>query len=195
MQSIIGLRSIGAVMLAAALIATSGPSAIAAKLQGYAWHCEDQKQVCFWHKAVVSPPKGWTEDEGWTRRYQALFLFRNGDKSKSKPVMYVRTHHGDKNQALDDYVRVAQERWTGRVPDSRIEPQPDFAQDGKPGFKVFLYRNPSQPDQAFELTAFKKDVDPDHPNETYFFQVVLVAPSMKEIDGARAAFYELLGRL
>lgn len=175
--------------------AMSATSAVAARLQGYMWFCTDKKEMCWWHKAVVAPPKGWIEDEAWTKRYKAVVLFQNGDKSRSKPVMYVRAHSGDKDLALDKYISVAQERWSRKVPDSVIEPLADFERAGKPGLKVFLYKNPSQPEQAFELTAFMKDVDVTHPQQTYFFQVVLASPTMQALEGAKPAFYELLGNL
>jgi hypothetical protein len=30
-----------------------------AKLQDYMWLCGEKKEMCWWHKAVVAPPKGW----------------------------------------------------------------------------------------------------------------------------------------
>ena len=173
----------------------SRSDANAAQLKGYVWNCPDKPAICWWHKAVVEPPKGWAENETWTMRYKALVMFPDGRNDKTKPVMYVRTHSGDKTLALDEYIRVAQERWKGRIPDSSIEPLADLDRAGKPGFKVYLYRNPSQPEQAFELTAFMKDVDAAHPEQTYFFQVVLSSPSMDELEKAKPAFYELLGKL
>ena len=175
--------------------AMSATGAIAAKLQGYMWLCGENKQMCWWHKAVVTPPKGWIEDEAWTQRYKSVVLFQNGDKSRSKPVMYVRAHSGDKDLDLQKYISVAQERWSKKVADSVIEPLADFERADKPGLKVFLYKNPSQPDQAFELTAFMKDVDAAHPQQTYFFQVVLSSPTLEALEAAKPAFYELLGNL
>ncbi|CAN0508632.1 unnamed protein product, partial [Phaeothamnion confervicola] len=137
----------------------AGQPAAAAQLKGYAWICPEKKEMCYWHKAVVAPPKGWTEDEAWTQRYKSLMMFPNGDRSRSKPVMYVRAHAGDKDLGIDAYIAVAQERWMKKVTDSTIEPLADFPRAGKPAFKVFLYKNPSQADQAFELTAFLKDTD------------------------------------
>jgi hypothetical protein len=169
--------------------------AIAARLQGYMWLCQDQKETCWWHKAVVSPPKGWIEDTAWTQRYRAAVFFQNGDKARNKPLMYVRAHNGDKEQDLEGYIRVAQERWAKRLPDSTIEPLADVERGAKPTFKIFLYRNPSQPEQAFELTAFMKDVDDAHQGQTYFFQVVLAAPSLTVLENAKPAFFELLGNL
>jgi hypothetical protein len=176
-------------------VALSPVGAVGAELKGYAWLCGESKRICFWHKAVVTPPKGWVEDEAWTMRYQAAVLFENGDKSASKPVMYLRTHNGDGALSLEKYISVAQERWLKRLPDSSIEPLADFERKGQPSFKVFLYKNPSQPDQAFELTAFMKGVDSAHPDQTYFFQIVLSSPSMKELERTKPAFYELLAKI
>jgi len=180
-------------LLTSAALPLSG--AAAAELKGYAWLCAENNKICFWHKAVVTPPKGWIEDEAWTKRYQAVVLFESGDKSKEKPVMYLRTHSGDGTLSLDRYISVAQERWLKQVPDSSIVPLADFERNGQPSFKIFLYKNPSQPDQAFELTAFMKGVDPAHPDQTYFFQIVLSSPSMKELERTKPAFYELLAKI
>jgi hypothetical protein len=174
------------------------PGAAAAELKGYAWICgenEGVNRICFWHKAAVTPPKGWIEDEAWTMRHQAVMLFENGDKSKAKPVMYVRTHNGDGALSLEHYITVAQERWLKRVPDCSIASLPNFERKDQPSFKIFLYKNPSQPEHAFELTAFMKDVDSAHPDETYFFQIVLSSPSMEELQRTKPAFYELLAKI
>lgn len=171
--------------------------AAASELKGYAWLCGENEgitRLCFWHKAVVTPPKGWIEDEAWTMRYQTVVLFENGDKSTAKPVMYLRTHHGDAALSLEKYISTAQERWLKGLPDSTIEPLADFERKGQPSFKVFLYKNPSQADQAFELTAFMKGVDSAHPDQTYFFQIVLSSPSVRELERTKSAFYELLAK-
>jgi len=168
---------------------------VAAEIKGYAVHCPEKKQICFWHKAVVAPPPGWIEDEDWTSRYQAMVLFENGDQSSDKPMMYLRAHAREKGLVLDKYVSAAQEHWQKAHPDCSIKPLADFERKDKPGFKVYLYKNPSQPEQAYELTAFTKDTDNVHPDQTYFFQAVLVSPSMDELERAKPAFYELLAKL
>lgn len=171
------------------------PGAGGTELKGYAWECSDKKQLCFWHRAVVTPPKGWVEDDAWTRRNQALVLFENGGKGANTPIMYLRAHSGDNELSLEDYIAVAQSRWKNGASGSSIEPLPDFARKNRPSFKVFLYKNPSVPDQAFEITAFTKDVDAANTQETYFFQAVLSSPSLEEIERTKSAFYELLSNL
>jgi hypothetical protein len=171
------------------------PGAGGTEVKSYDWECSEATQVCSWREAVVTPPKGWIEDEGWTRHYQALVLFENGDKSVKKPVMFLRAHNGDGELTLEEYIGVAQDRLKKRASDASIEPLPDFKRAGKPSFKVFLYKKPSAPDQEFELIAFVKDTGAADPQESHFFQAVLSSPSMEEIERAKPAFYELLRNL
>lgn len=173
--------------------ATAVPTS-ASDLDGILIPCGDN-QMCPWVKTKAAPPAGWVEDKDWTHRYQAVFFFEGGDHSPKKPLIYVRTHLGEAGLGLDDYIKVAQSKWKAQHKDSKLDPQPDLKREGKPTFKVFLYRNPSVRDQAFELTAFTKDTDPSHGNSTYFQQAVLVAPTREAIEAARPIFEALLGRL
>lgn len=177
----------------AALIAATSP-APASELDGILEPCGDNR-MCPWVKTKAEAPKGWAEDKEWTERYKAVFFFEGGDQSKDKPVLYVRTHLAEASIDLDAYIKQAQAGWKGDHKASKIEPQPGLQRDGKPAFKVFLYKNPAVKDQAFELTAFTKDTDPSHGNSTYFQQVVLVAPTRAVLDAARPAFEDLLRRL
>lgn len=193
-----GARGVRACMAAAALMAplATGPAATGAELKGFVYPCAEK--MCFWHKAVFATPKGWREDEGWTRRYKAAVLFPESGATRSDPMMYVRAHFGQRDLGIDEYVRGAQERWKQQNPASTIEPQADVVRPGKPTLKVFLYRNPSTPEQAFELTAFMKDNNtaPDtNPADMYFFQAVLIAPSLSALEKAKPAFLDLLGGL
>lgn len=181
-------------LLLTAVLTCAGPQPRASELDGILVPC-GTNAMCPWVKTKAEPPKGWTEDKEWTERYQAVFFFEGGDQSESKPLIYVRTHLAEGEIGLDDYVKDAQAKWREQHDDSTIEPQPDVTRAGKPALKVFLYKNPSVPDQAFELTAFVKDTDPSHGNRAYFQQAVLVAPSQETLDAARPAFLELLGRL
>ena len=135
-------RSI-ALVAAAIAIAGGAGRAISAEIKGFAYPCGENQgtvQICSWHQVVVPAPKGWIEDEAWTKRYRALTLFPNGDKSKSKPLIYVRTHYGDKTLSIEDDVAGAQEKWKKKMPDSTIEAQPDLVRTGKPTFKMVLSR-------------------------------------------------------
>jgi hypothetical protein len=169
----------------------------AAELKGYGavGRCPEKQQICFWVKAVVTPPKGWIEDEDWGFRYRNLFLFENGDQSTNKPLMYLQAQPAGKDDTLEKYIENVEKSWKASNPDNTIERLADFERKNKPAFKVFLYRNPSNPEQAFELTAFTRDVDAANPERTYTFQAVLVSPDEKELERTKAAFYELLANL
>lgn len=170
----------------------AGPAS-AARLLGHLEVCG--KQMCPWYESRVEPPKGWEKDVGWTRRYKAVFMFPGGDQSKEASVMYVRAHQGEPRMAIEDYIRGAQEKWRGKVAGATIEALEDVKREGKPGFKVYFYRNPSSEEQGYELTAFMKDTSPDFKDATFYFQVVLSSPSQAELDKAKPAFYELLNGL
>lgn len=175
------------------LLAGAAAIASASELDGILVPCG--KGMCPWVKTKAAPPEGWVEDKEWTERYQAVFFFENDDHSPEKPLIYVRSHLGEAKVSLDAYVEGAQSSWKSSHKRSKIEPEADVTRDGKPTFKVFLYKNPDVKEQAFELTAFTKDTDPSHGNATYFQQAVLVAPTMAALDAARPAFKALLGRL
>lgn len=183
----------GSAVLAALAFATS-VATTASDLDGILVPCGENR-MCPWVKTKAEAPKGWVEDKEWTERYQSVFFFEGGDQGKDKPVIYVRTHLANASIELGPYIADAQKQWRGSHKQTKIEPQADITRAGKPAFKVFLYKNPTVKDQAFELTAFTKDTDPSHGNATYFQQAVLIAPTQAVLDAARPAFEELLGRL
>jgi hypothetical protein len=182
--------------LISVLSCTAAAHVSAAELTGSFTACPEKQQLCLWLKPVVTLPKGWIEDEEWSNRYKWLFLFENGDRSTDKPLMYLQVKPPSKNQTLEEYIENVEKYWKTRNRGSTIERLADFERKNKPTFKVFLYKNPSNPEQAFELTAFTEDVDTAHPGaRTYFFQAVLVSPNKKELERTKAAFYELLANL
>jgi hypothetical protein len=180
--------------LTLALAGAAAFHASAAELKGYANVCPEKQQICAWLKAVVTPPKGWIEDEDWGFRYRNLFLFENDDHSASKPAMYLTTYP-EKGETLEQFIEVVQKSWKGHHKERTIEKLADFERKNKPSFKVFLFRNRANPEQAFELTAFTHEVDAAHPERTYFFEAVLISPNKKELERTKGAFYELLANL
>jgi hypothetical protein len=62
---------------------------------------------------------------------------------------------------------------------SVIEPLADFERAGRAELKVFLQEPPGR--AGVRADRFMKDVDEAHPQQTYFFQVVLASPN----EGAR----------
>ncbi|MGE3247780.1 MAG: hypothetical protein AB7F96_09525 [Beijerinckiaceae bacterium] len=179
-----------ALFVAMAALAGAGVRAAEVKPQYYI----RGNQTGVWYKSSVKLPKGWVENTAWSQRYERVVLFENGDNSSAKPFMYVRVHPGPEI-ALETYIRTAQQRWLARLKDTTIEQLPDVANAGASPIKLYLYRNPSAPSQAFELTAFMKDAAGRHGGKPMFFQIVLAAPTQSELDRARPALMELLRNL
>ena len=131
--------------LTLALGCAAAVHASAAELKGYAVPCPEKHQICFWGKPAVTPPKGWIEDEDWSNRYHALFLFENGDNSTDKPVMYIHAEAPRKGDTLEQFIEAGQKDWKARQKDRSIEKLADFERKNKPSFKVFLYRESFNP--------------------------------------------------
>ncbi len=149
-------------------------------------------KACPWFEAAVTPPKGWTISKNETHINRVALMFPGAKVDYSGAVMYVKTTFDGDNQALADFIATAQKRWKASHADFTAEKLADFKRDGKPDCTVYLYKNPSMPQQAFELTAFVKDTDPAHKDQNFVFQAVMTAPAMKMIEENKAAFYELL---
>jgi hypothetical protein len=188
--------STGRTSLAAALalsafacLSQSAPAS-AGEIQRYMVDCGGK--MCPWFEAVVTPPKGWVISKNETHINRVTLMFPGAKVDYSGAVMYVKTSFDGDNQPLADFIATAQKRWKASHADFTAEKQADVKRGGKPDGTVFLYKNPSMPQQAFELTAFVKDVDPAHKDQNFVFQVVLTAPSMQGIDANKAAFYEML---
>ncbi len=171
------------------------PTAIghAASIQGHIVDCGGK--LCPWFQATADAPKGWEADEKEGERHRVAIYFPEGANDPAKGDISGKTAHDWEKQPLEDFISGAQKEWLKENPTSTVERLEDLKREGKPTVQLYLYRNPSQPKQAFELTAFVKDKDDAHPAADYFFQAVLSAPSMQAIDDARPAFMDLLKRL
>ena len=65
--------------------------------------------------------------------------------------------------------------------------------DGEAPFKLFLYRNPDKPKQAFETIAYGFAIQPN--GERYFLTVVDTAADEAAIDRSNDAFLAVLKEL
>lgn len=165
-------------------------AADAGQIKRFVEPCQDG--MCPWFLAVVTPPAGWSEDEEATQTNHVAMLTRDGHVTARDAIMYVLTGYDWHKLSLDEYIKGSEDGWLEKVKDAKIDDLGELKRDGKPAFRIRLYHNPSQPKQAFELTAFTKDVDPQHTDQSFFFQVVLTGPSMKSLEIAKPAFYEIL---
>lgn len=184
------LRPAAAAMM---LLAVSAAPGHATRIQGHLVDCGGK--MCPWFQAIVDAPKGWGLDKDESLRHRVAIYFPEGPDDPAKGVMYIKAAREWEKQPLDGFIAGAQEEWLKVNPTSKVERLEDVRRDGKPAIQLYLYRNPSQPRQAFELTAFVKISDNSYQEANYFLQAVLSAPSMQAIDAARPAFMELLQRL
>ena len=84
--------------------------------------------------------------------------------------------------------------WRKSEPQVKITPMSDVTRSGGSApFKVFLYANPTHPKQAFEMTAFGLEPQPD--GSHYIITVVTTASNRKAIDDSKTAYQAILAQL
>jgi hypothetical protein len=178
---------------AAALLAFLAHPA-SAEIQKLMAMCPGQK-LCAWYKAVVSPPPGWAEDKEFGGSHFITALFPDQPKvGPDAPLIYLQVSLHQDNQTLEENIAQNQGIWRKSEPEAKITPLPDVPRGGEHApFKVFLYENPTHPKQAFELTAFTLEKQPDGTH--YIITVVDTASSRKAIDASRDAYTAVLGSL
>jgi len=172
-------------------LASAGNSAEIQKLMQM---CPGQK-LCAWYRADVAPPKGWVEDKEFGGAHFITALLPDQPKlGPEAPLIYIQVGLHQDHQTLEENIAQNQGIWRKSEPKAKITPLPDAPRGGgKPPFKVFLYENPTHPKQAFELTAFAAEPQPD--GSHYIITVVDTASNRKAIDASREAFLAVLGGL
>ena len=86
-------------------------------------------------------------------------------------------YHRDKQQTLDDFARVSNERWLASAK-AKIAALPAVARaNGKPGFRRFSYENPTKAQQAYEMGAF--GIDGDQDGNEFVLDVVMTGNSKR----------------
>jgi hypothetical protein len=185
-------RALG--LAAAAAFAGLASPLSSAEIQKMMVLCQGGK-LCPWFQARVAPPKGWIEDkdEG-AKHFVAMFLPDKTDVGENDPMIYVQTSYHRDQQTLAENVKMNQDLWRKSEPKARITalaPAPRGA--GKEPFQVFLYENPSRPEQAFEKMAYGLEPLPDGGH--YILTVADTASTRKAIDDSSEAFQAILGGL
>jgi hypothetical protein len=175
-------------IICAALLASSAAAASAAPIGRHMEECGGK--LCPWFEATVVAPKGWRLDKAQTSTNRiAIFT---PTQAIEKSLIYIKTTYDPAGQSLTDFVDTAQKRWLATDSLAGIEQLAEMKREGKPPILLYLYTNPSRPRQAFELTAFVKDMDPAQRDQYFFFQAVLLAPTKEAVEAAKSAFLELL---
>ena len=186
-------RRLGPALVAAAAFALlSAPAS--AEIRKMMTACPGQK-LCAWLRADIAPPKGWVEDKGdGESHFVTMLVPDKPELGAADPLIYVQTSLNTKAQTLDENIQANQDIWRKSEPNVKITALGTVARaGGKEPFKVFLYENPSRPQQAVEKIAFAFDRQAN--GELYTFIVVDTAASRKAIDDSNDAYQAVLAGL
>lgn len=174
-------RALPATLLAAAFVFCG---AARAEVQKFLNPCPGQ-ELCPSFRLVMTPPAGWVLDVQATKENDVQIMVPKGKTfANAEPLIYVQVfYHRDKQQTLEDFARVSNERWLAASAKAKIAALAAVARDnGKPGFLRFAYDNPGKPQQAYEMGAFGIDGDKD--GNEFVLDVVMTANSKKALDRA-----------
>ncbi len=167
--------------LAAALLA-GAPNA-SAEVQKFVAYCNGQ--LCPYYQLVLTPPDGWVIDKEATAQNKIQMIVPKGmDFGNAPALIYVQVFlHRDKQQPLEDFARVSNERWLAGVKGARITPLPPVERaNGKPAFLRFAFENPNNKQQAYEVGAF--GIDADNDGNEFVLDVVMSGRAQKDLDRA-----------
>lgn len=153
--------------------------------------CPGQK-LCAWYLSTVTPPKGWVEDkDAGERNHVTILLPDKDDLDFNDPMIYVQTSLEAGTDSLEAIIAVNQTQWRKQEPKGSITPAGTAPRaNGAEPFKLFLYRNPDKPKQAFEAIAYGFTTQPN--GERYFLTVVDTAAAKAAIDRSNDDFLAVL---
>lgn len=143
------------------------------------------RQLCPSFRLVMTPPDGWVLDVQATKENDVQIVVPKGKTfANAEPLIYVQVfYHRDKQQTLEDFARVSNQRWLAASAKAKITALPAVARtNGKPGFLRFAYENPGKTQQAYEMGAFGIDGDKD--GNEFVVDVVMTGNSKTALDRA-----------
>ncbi len=152
-------------------------------MQKFAIPCNGQ--ICPFFQLVLTPPDGWVFDKEATAQNKVQMIVPKGKDFATAPALiYVQVfYHRDKQQSLEDFAKVSNERWLASVIGARITPLPPIERaNGKPGFLRFAFENQNNKQQAYEVGAF--GFDNDHDGNEFVLDVVMTGRAKKDLDRA-----------
>jgi hypothetical protein len=175
-----------------ALLALAAAAALAGALLRNA-HAEVKKfiqlcggqQLCPYFQLVLTPPDGWVIDQAATKKNKVQMLVPKGTTFADAPTLiYVQVfYHRDKQETLDDFAKLSNDRWLADVPNAKITPLAAVVRtNGKADFLRFAFENPSKTQQAYEVGAFGIDGDTD--GNEFVLDVVMSGATKAALDKA-----------
>jgi hypothetical protein len=182
--------TLAALLLAVALAALA-PGGAAGEIKKNMTMCPGQK-LCAWFQSTVTPPAGWIEDKEAGEQNRVTMLTPDKPElSESDPLIYVQTSLLPGAETLDAVIASNQALWRKKEPKGSITPAGAAPRaDGKEPFKLFLYENPSRPQQAFETIGYAFETLPN--GERHFLTVVDTASNKAAIEASREAFLAVM---
>jgi hypothetical protein len=181
--------------VAAASILSTGPlfgESARAEVQKFLNQCGGQ-QLGASYQLVLTPPDGWVLDKDATAKNKVQIIVPKGKTfANAEPLIYVQVfYHTDKQQSLDDFARVSNERWLAANANAKISQLPAVARiNGKPGFLRFAFDNPKKAQQAYEVGALGVDNDKD--GNEFILDVVMSSSSKQALERAEADYVVFL---
>jgi len=114
------------------------------------------------YELVLTPPKGWTEDQVASEQNGVQILVPRGRTFGNAPaLMYVKISSRRNNQSTEEFVSNSQKRWRESVRDTKISKIADVERaNGKSAFVSYRYENPSQAQQRFEAVPCSQKTRP-----------------------------------
>ncbi len=165
---------------------------VRAEVQKFLNPCGGQ-QLCASYQLVLTPPDGWVLDQDATAKNKVQMLVpKDKTFATAEPLIYVQVfYHANKQQSLDDFARVSNERWLALNPNAKISELPAVPRaNGKQGFLRFAFNNPSRNQQSYEVGAF--GVDNDEDGNEFVLDVVMTGNSKQALDRADADYVAFL---
>ena len=175
----------------AVALAAPAPGGAAAEIKKNMTTCPGQK-LCAWFQSTVTPPAGWIEDQEAGERNRVTMLTPDKPElAASDPLIYVQTSYQSGAETLDAIIAGNQALWRKSEPKGSITPAGAAPRaEGKEPFKLFLYENPTRPQQAFEAIGSAFETLPN--GERYFLTVVDTAASKAALEQSKDAFLAVM---
>ena len=167
-------RLLNVLAIACLGLAAPGAPALAASADIRMTVCENA--ICPWFKISAAPPPNWVEDSEYGDPRQMTVF---GIPNQELPFIYVSASEVGADSRLAKNVARNQSSWLAEHPDSRFRPLGATGQ-----FSVYEVKNPSVPQQPYELMAFtQRTFTIRDRSYTLFIQAVLTGSDKAEVAG------------
>jgi hypothetical protein len=139
------------------------------------------------YRLKFTPPKGWVRDTKSEETALPIYVPEGMNFSTAPAQIYIKVLPNGEKRPLEKLVELANEAWRDTVTDTKIDKRANEKRaNGKAGFEVYHFTNPTQPTQAHQLIAYGEDTDKD--GNSYFVTIGLAAATIEAIGAAEADY-------